>query len=77
MTSVVEINLIDESAKTQLEKVNEIVKNFAAGDKTVLLTKDEMLVKVIPMLAVKNKIKIKIKMSEDIWNITLERSGNV
>ncbi len=77
MTSVVEINLIDESAKAQLEKVNEIVKNFAAGDKTVLLTKDEMLVKVIPMLAVKNKIKMKIKMSEDIWNITLERSENV
>ena len=77
MTSVVEINLIDESAKTQLEKVNEIVKNFAAGDKTVLLTKDEMLVKVIPMLAVKNKIKMKIKMSEDIWNITFERSENV
>tara|TARA_Y100000814_G_C12107995_1_gene326104 strand:+ start:91 stop:324 length:234 start_codon:yes stop_codon:yes gene_type:complete len=77
VTSVVEINLIDESAKAQLEKVNEIVKNFAAGDKTVLLTKDEMLVKVIPMLAVKNKIKMKIKMSEDIWNITLERSENV
>ncbi|MAX10705.1 MAG: hypothetical protein CMG13_07685 [Candidatus Marinimicrobia bacterium] len=76
MTSVDEINLIDESAKTQLEKVNEIVKNFAAGDKKVLLTKDEMLVKVIPMLAVKNKIKMKIKMSEDIWNITLERSEN-
>tara|TARA_B100001142_G_scaffold326834_1_gene383129 strand:- start:2873 stop:3106 length:234 start_codon:yes stop_codon:yes gene_type:complete len=76
VTSVDEINLIDESAKTQLEKVNEIVKNFAAGDKKVLLTKDEMLVKVIPMLAVKNKIKMKIKMSEDIWNITLERSEN-
>ena len=76
MTSVDEINLIDESAKTQLDKVNEIVKNFAAGDKKVLLTKDEMLVKVIPMLAVKNKIKMKIKMSEDIWNITLERSEN-
>jgi len=76
VTSIDEINLIDESAKTQLEKVNEIVKNFTAGDKTVLLTKNEMLVKVIPMLAVKNEIKMKIKMSEDIWNITLERSEN-
>lgn len=77
MESAIEINLIEQSPKDQLEKVNAIIKNFAAGDKKILLTKNDLLVKVIPLIAVKNKIRMKIKMIEDIWNITLERSEDV
>ncbi|HCG91679.1 MAG TPA: hypothetical protein DEZ08_07585 [Dehalococcoidia bacterium] len=72
MGSFVEINLINENPKDQLEKANAIVKNFAEEDKKILLTKNEMLVKIIPLIAIKKQIKIKIKIVEDIWNITLE-----
>jgi hypothetical protein len=72
MGSFVEINLINENPKDQLEKANAIVKNFTEEDKKIVLTKNEMLVKIIPLIAIKKQIKIKIKMVDDIWNITLE-----
>jgi len=39
MGSFVEINLINENPKDQLEKANAIVKNFTEEDKKIVLTK--------------------------------------
>ncbi|MEC7837742.1 MAG: hypothetical protein VX523_03375 [Chloroflexota bacterium] len=68
-----QINLLDKPIKDQLLVVEEILQKIKASNPIEILSKEELLVKYIPPKAVEKKIKIKIKIKNDIWHIQLEK----
>ncbi len=68
-----EINLLDKPIKEQLLAVEEILENINPSNPIEILTNEELLVKYIPPKAIEKKIKIKIKIKNDIWHIQLEK----
>jgi len=68
-----EINLLDKPIKEQLLAVEEILENINSSNPIAILTNEELLVKYIPPKAIEKKIKIKIKIKNDIWHIQLEK----
>jgi len=68
-----EINLLDKPIKDQLVAVEEILENINVSNPIKILTNEELLVKYIPPKAMGKKIKVKIKVKNDIWHIQLDK----
>tara|TARA_S200000501_G_scaffold330144_1_gene331240 strand:- start:129 stop:353 length:225 start_codon:yes stop_codon:yes gene_type:complete len=68
-----EVNLIDKPVKDQLLAVGEILESISSENSIEIITNEELLIKYIPPKAIEKKIKIKLKLKDEIWHIHLEK----
>jgi len=53
--------------------VGEILESISSENSIEIITNEELLIKYIPPKAIEKKIKIKLKLKDEIWHIHLEK----